>query len=56
MEVIRSVIDFMFWLLKGVRMPLGNFEFDILHSILFAGIVGLFLAVVIAIFKGGREE
>lgn len=56
MDVIKAIIDFMIYLLRGFHMPLGNFDFSLLDSIVFAGIIGIFISVIVAIFKGGRDD
>ena len=56
MDVIYAIIDFMYWLLTGLHMSLGGYDFNILNSILFAGIILLLITVIVAIFKGGRDE
>lgn len=56
MDIIFEIIDFMWWLLSGFHMTLGGYDFNILNSIIFAGIILLLVTVVVAIFKGGRDE
>ena len=56
MEVINAIIDFMFYLLRGFHMPLGSYDFTLLDSIIFAGIICIFISVIVAIFGGGRED
>lgn len=54
MYVVQELCKFFVWLVN-YEFQLGELKFTILGSILFAGIVGLFIYVIVQLFGTNRD-